>query len=104
MPRFAGFTLWEGEKLVGAAFCHERTCWNDDELFIDELFISREYQGKGLGTELLKAIERYVIERNLAGITLLTNKYMPAPKFYRKDSFVDAEHVLFMYKVTKNPA
>ena len=46
----------------------------------------------------LKQYEAYVKEKGLAGITLSTNKYAPAPLFYRKNGFVDCEHVLFMAK------
>ena len=34
----------------------------------------------------------------IGGITLSTNKYAPAPKFYEKNGFVNCEHVMFMAK------
>lgn len=37
-------------------------------------------------------------EHQLAGITLSTNRYVPAPLFYEKNDFVDCEHVLYMAK------
>ncbi len=55
-------------------------------------------QRKGHGTMLLKQVEDYVKDKGLAGITLSTNKYAPAPKFYQKNGFKDCEHVLFMCK------
>lgn len=57
-----------------------------------------ELQRKGYGAMLLKRVEQYIKEKGLAGITLLTNKYAPAPKFYRKNGFVDCEHILYMCK------
>jgi aminoglycoside 6'-N-acetyltransferase I len=97
-PRFVGFTIAVDGNIAGAAFCHERTWWTKDELYMDELFIAPEYQRQGLGKQLLQFIEAYIKEKKLAGFTLLTNRYMPAPEFYRKNGFTDAEHVLFMYK------
>ena len=47
---------------------------------------------------LLDEIEKYVKENKLAGVTLSTNKYAPAPLFYRKNGFTDCEHVIFMAK------
>jgi len=37
-------------------------------------------------------------ELGLGGVTLLTNKYLPAKLFYDKNGYVVAEHVIFMYK------
>ncbi|MDF2685415.1 MAG: family N-acetyltransferase [Clostridia bacterium] len=97
-PRFVGFTISLDKNIVGAAFCHERTWWNNDELYVDEFYIDPNYQRQGFGKQLIQFIENYIKEKKLAGFTLLTNKYMPAPNFYRKNGFADAEHVLFMYK------
>lgn len=96
--RFVGFTVWEDDHIIGASFCHEKTWWNNDELFIDEFYIAPEYQGKGYGKKMINTIEEYIKEKSLAGFTLLTNRYMPAPNFYRKSGFIDGEHILFMYK------
>ncbi len=96
--KFIGYTLWLDDEIKGAIFCHEKIWWNNSEIFIDEMFISTELQRQGYGTELLSVIENYIKEHNLAGFTLTTNRFAPAPKFYRKNGFSDAEHVLFMFK------
>ncbi|HSL85448.1 MAG TPA: GNAT family N-acetyltransferase [Bacteroidales bacterium] len=96
--KFIGYTLWLDDKIVGALFSHEKIWWNSNEIFIDEMFVSPPHQRKGYGTELLNAVENYIEEHKLAGFTLTTNRFTPAPDFYRKNGFTDAEHVLFMYK------
>lgn len=97
--KFVGFTLWIDGTIQGAILCHEKIWWNSNEVFVDEMFISPKVQRQGYGTALLDAVENYVREHQLAGFTLSTNRYTPAPNFYRKNGFSDAEHVLFMYKV-----
>lgn len=97
-PRFVGFIIYEDNRIVGAAFCHEKTWWTDDELFVDEFYISPNFQRKGYGKALLQHIEEYIKEKSLAGFTLLTNRFMPSVNFYEKNSFIKAEHVVFMYK------
>lgn len=62
------------------------------------MFIHPDFQRKGYGSLLLDEIEKYVKENKLAGVTLSTNKYAPAPLFYRKNGFTDCEHVIFMAK------
>lgn len=97
--KFVGYTLLIDGAIKGAIFCHEKVWWNNSEIFIDEMFVSPEFQRQGYGTELLNAVEQYISEHKLAGFTLSTNRFSPAPDFYRKNGFSDAEHVLFMYKV-----
>ena len=43
-------------------------------------------------------LRKYITEKGLAGITLSTNKYAPAPHFYSKNGFMNCEHVIFMAK------
>lgn len=86
------------KRIKGAIFGHEKIWWNNSEIFIDEMFISPELQRQGYGTELIHTVESYIKEYKLAGFTLTTNRFAPASKFYRKNGFVDYDHVLFMGK------
>ncbi|MBQ8787589.1 MAG: GNAT family N-acetyltransferase [Oscillospiraceae bacterium] len=96
--KFVGFVLEENEEIIGAIFAHEKIWWNNSELYIDEMFILPEKQRCGYGSMLINAAEEYVKEHKLAGLTLCTNKYAPAPNFYRKNGFEDNEFIMFMYK------
>ena len=98
MQKFVGYVLEEETEIQGAIFAHEKVWWNNSEVFVEEMFVKPEVQRKGYGSMLLKQVEAYVQEKGLAGITLSTNKYAPAPNFYRKNGLVDCEHVLFMCK------
>lgn len=96
--KFVGYVLCEEDTIIGAIFAHEKIWWNNSEVFIDEMFITPDRQRSGLGTMLLKQVEKYAEDHQLAGLTLSTNKYAPAPLFYKKNGFVECEHVLFMAK------
>lgn len=96
--KFVGYVLRNEGEIIGGIFCHEKVWWNNDEVFIDEMFIHPDFQRSGYGKLLLEAVGEYIAEHKLAGFTLTTNRYTPAPAFYRKNGFSDAEHVLFMYK------
>lgn len=98
VKRFVGYVLTEGGEILGAVFAREKVWWNNSEVFVEEMFIRPKLQRKGLGSLLLKKVEEYIAEKGLAGITLSTNRYAPAPDFYRKNGFTDCEHVLFMAK------
>lgn len=96
--KFVGYIAEENSKVVGGLFAHEKIWWNNSEVFIEEMFVMPVKQGNGIGTALLKAVEKYIKEKHLAGVTLSTNKYAPAPKFYEKNGFMNCEHVMFMAK------
>lgn len=96
--KFVGFVAEEEGEVIAGIFAHEKVWWNSSEVFVEEMFVTPEKQGNGIGTSLLHQVEEYVKKHNLAGITLSTNKYAPAPKFYEKNGFVHCEHVIFMAK------
>lgn len=96
--QFVGFVLCEKDAIIGAMFAHRKTWWTNDELFVDEFYITPSLQRQGYGKALLAHAEEYVKSQNLAGLTLLTNKYFPARNFYEKHGFTQADHVVFMYK------
>ena len=98
MKKFVGYVLVDDKEIVGGLFAHEKVWWNNSEVFVEEMFVKPQFQRAGYGSLLLEEVNRYVREKGLAGITLSTNKYAPAPLFYRKNGFVDCEHVLFMAK------
>ena len=101
--QFVGFVICENEAVIGAMFAHRKTWWTNDELFVDELYIAPDLQRKGYGERLLAHAERYAKSAGLAGLTLLTNQYLPAKAFYTKIGYTHAEHVIFMYKVVCKP-
>lgn len=95
---FVGFVICENTTVAGAMFAHRKTWWTKDELFVDELYIAPRCQRQGYGAKLLAHAEAYASAKDLTGLTLLTNRYMPAVAFYTKHEYVQAEHVVFMYK------
>lgn len=99
MPCFVGYAAEEDGELVGAALCREKIWWNNSELYVEELFVNPQHQRRGVGTKLMQTAEDYVLGKELAGITLTTNRYAFAPQFYHKLGYCDGEHQLGMYKV-----
>lgn len=96
--KFVGYVAIDGQTVIGAILAHEKIWWNNAEVFIDEMFVLPQYQGQGIGTALLKTLEAYVKERGLAGFTLTTNRYAPAPDFYKKNGFAVCEPIIMMAK------
>lgn len=95
--RFTGFCIYEDGILAAALFAHVKTWWINDLLMVDELFVSPLKQGKGYGQELLNTAREFCADNNIGSITLITNKYMPAASFYKKNGFLQAEQYTLMF-------
>ena len=98
MKKFVGYVIEEEDQIFAVLFAHEKVWWNNSEVFVEEMFVKPQLQRKGYGSQLLQRVEEYVKEKGLAGITLSTNRYAPAPKFYKKNGFAESEQVMFMWK------
>lgn len=93
--------LFEKNVMVGLAMGNIRHWYSGTEYYIDEFCVKREEQGRGLGTQFLKAIEEYIKTKGMEQIFLQTERNVPAYSFYKKNGFVElAEHVSF-YKECK---
>ncbi|MGF7039431.1 GNAT family N-acetyltransferase [Mucilaginibacter lappiensis] len=96
--QFVGFILYDESVPVGAIFGHFKTWWTNDQLMIDEFFIAAEKQRKGYGKRLMEFCSAYAKEQDAELTILMTNKYMPAYKFYNKIGYLTAEQYVFMFK------
>ncbi len=96
---FVGWVALEDGKPAGVLLSHRQTWWTQDELYVDELFVHPDFQGKGHGKRLLQTAEEHCIKNGLAGVTLLTNRHMPALAFYQQNGYTVGDHVIFLYKV-----
>ena len=95
--RFVGYVYEENSKVSGfvAALC--RISGSKQEIYINEMAVIPELQGRGIGKQLLNAIKEYSKEKGLAGIVLYTSKYAPAFKFYESNGFKLSDGTICMY-------
>ena len=82
------------EEIVGAI--SGATCFS--EVYIDELVVKEEQRGKNIGTELIKAVEKYYKDYGFNNMNTCTNEFQ-APKFYEKCGF----ELEFIRKNKDNP-
>jgi GNAT superfamily N-acetyltransferase len=96
--RFIGFVALENDKIVAALFGHLKTWWTKDQLYIDEVFVSDDFKGKGYGKKIIEHCEHYCLDNGIDIITLMTNEVMPAYTFHSKNNFVKVDQYVFMFK------
>lgn len=95
---FVGFVFCDEGEVVGAILGHNKTWWTGKQFMIDEFFISPERQRMGYGKKLLDFCDQYTSENQVELLILMTNKFMPAYKFYNKSGYITAEQYVFMFK------
>ena len=61
--KFIGFTLLVNGSVKGAILCREKTWWNNNEIYVEEMFVSPDVQRQGYGTALLNTVECYIKEK-----------------------------------------
>ena len=96
--RFLGFTLWDGDMLIGAVFCHAKSHYRGNDVVVDELFVSPEHQREGCGTLLMDAVEKFAKENSFISIAALTGKGKPSFSFFEKYGCKHLDYLAFMYK------
>lgn len=97
-PRALCFGLFDQGKLLGLSLGYIRYWYEGTEYRIDELCISRPYQGRGIGQDFLKRIEEQLERRQIVHILLQTARNLPAFSFYKKCGFYALEENVTMVK------
>lgn len=104
-PRALCFGLIDQDMLIALSLGHIRYWYEGTEYRIEELCISRDYQGQGHGARLLADIEKQLADRKIVHILLQTERNLQAFSFYKKCGFRALEEdVTMVKKVGRNEA
>lgn len=83
-------------KLVALSLGQITHWWEGTNYVLEELCVSPEYQGTGIGTRFMALIEADLKKQDVKGIFLQTDSDKPAYKFYQKNGFKEvSKHVSF---------
>lgn len=88
-PQFYGNVIFTKEKIIGAILGHIRTYSKEKTYYIDEFFISNEYQRQGVATNLYQTTINELKTKGIAGAFFTTLKNSPAYHFYTKQGAWD---------------
>lgn len=83
--------MYDDEELVGVSLGSIMHWYIGTEYYIYEFFITRDRQGKGLGTKFINDIIEYVKQMDVNHIFLQTERDLPAYTFYKKAGFKELE-------------
>ena len=92
------FGLYEGNNLIGASLGYIKHWYSGTEYIIDEFFIVKEKQGKGIGTYFMEEIGDAIKEMGVFTVFLLTERGVPAYDFYIKNGFNEIPETTAFWK------
>ena len=86
------FGLYEKDALIGVAMGRIKHWYSGTEYCIDELCISAQRQGRGLGAQFIREIEGACKALGIKHLFLLTADNVPAYAFYQKQGFYELKN------------
>ena len=92
------YGLYEDDRFIGMTIGRLKHWQGGTEYFVEELCIRNEYQGKGLGTEFMNKVEDELKKKNVHTMILITERSMPAYKFYGKRGFSEVKDSVLLFK------
>ncbi len=85
-------------KLVAISLGQITHWWEGTNYVLDELCVSPECQGTGIGTRFMELIEADLKTRDVKGVFLLTDSDKPAYRFYQRNGFHDLSKHVSLFK------
>ena len=85
-PLFVCFVAEEAGKILGAALVYFRfSTWKGRSLHLEDLIVSEQHRGKGIGTLLYRKVMEYAYQQNVSRVEWVVLDWNhPAIAFYEK--------------------
>lgn len=71
---------------------------NGKRAYMDELWVKSNYQGKGIGKELVMFFENFCKEKRAGVVDLIAHREANAYEFYKKQGYSESDEFVFMSK------
>ena len=95
---FAGLLIQEGETTLGFVLGNTEPFYRGPICYLREFCIANERQGQGLGRQLLAAFESHLLTLGIDRVYLMTEREIPASRFYKHNGFSLDESMGFFAK------
>jgi aminoglycoside 6'-N-acetyltransferase I len=98
IPGFRGYLALQDEWIVGLCFGHKRRWWQGDEYYVNEMGVDPDVQRSGVGSKLIAFAEGHLRAEGIEYIALLTERDIPAERFWHKQGYSQEHQTIFMFK------
>lgn len=89
---------YDNKDLVGFLIGYIKEYDDLRSYFLEEIVISKNYQGKGYGSSLIKELEDRLVDKDVSLIELISVNDDKHHKFYRNLSFGQSTNLIMMSK------
>jgi GNAT superfamily N-acetyltransferase len=95
---FVGFVAIQQGVLVGFLLGNTEPFHTQGMFYLREMCVLPNFQRGGIGNALLEKLETFLVSRSIAGIYLITERALPAARFYSRGGFGHSESTGFYAK------
>ena len=93
------FFAEENSKVIGLIFC-STYIWDDGiHVFVEDLYIDKEFRGKNVGVKLVEKLEETAREKRIVMIDLFVHTKSKAFDFWKKMNYLQTEFVQMQKKI-----
>lgn len=89
-----GYVIYDGDLVVSMMCGRIMTYLDHKELWIDDLSVHPDYQGLGIGTQLLDYVKQEMKEEGVLYLLLNTTRGFGCVDFYKKNGFEELTHII----------
>ena len=86
-PNFIGISISTEDKLLGFVLGNYEPYQNESLFLLKEMCVQPQYQGKGIGTELINLLHKELKSRRILTVNLITQVNGEAESFYLKNCY-----------------
>ncbi|TQQ85146.1 GNAT family N-acetyltransferase [Peptacetobacter hominis] len=98
MDSFLGFAAIYKDRIIAVSLGMKKPWINGIEYYIDQFYVSNDFQNMGIGSRFLDNINVFLQNMNINGILLNTEESFHSYDFYIKNGFKKADGLVVMYK------
>lgn len=98
IPGFRGFLAVQDAEIVAFCLGHRRRWWQGDEYYVNEMGVLPTVQRSGVGSKLIAFTEERLRQDGIQYVALLTERDIPAERFWRKQGYGQDHQTIFMFK------
>lgn len=88
----------DNNEIVGCIFCEILSWHTGKQLEIKEVFVSSNYRGRGIGSELVKSVEDMGKKEGVSELFLWTNSCRELKDFYKSMGYYTCNEVVQFIK------
>lgn len=100
-PNFCGFLYTIKNQIIGVCFGIISDYFSASKYYINEIYIKREFQNKGIGNKMLSEIEKILVKDNIVAIELKTSKNSNSFMFYQNNGYEISKETVSMFKMLR---